>query len=93
MILSRNMLKRMGESRHPCWTPLVVRNQSPMLPFKRTAVVALIKDDSDKVGSDVVLLCGCPQSCTPNPVKGLLEVSADMVEVIVSILMTTECIS
>ena len=31
MILSRNMLKRMGESRHPYLTPTVVRNQSPML--------------------------------------------------------------
>ena len=31
MILSRNMLKRVGESRHPCRTPTVVRNQSPML--------------------------------------------------------------
>ena len=30
-------------------------------------------DDSDKVGADVVLLHGCPQSCTPNPVKGLCE--------------------
>ena len=40
MILSRNMLKRMGESRHPCWTPTVVHNQSPMLLLERTALVA-----------------------------------------------------
>ena len=38
--------------------------------------------DSDKVGSDVVLLRGCPQSCMPNPVEGLLEVYEDMVEVL-----------
>ena len=31
-------------------------------------------DDSDKAGADVVLLHGCPQSCMPNPVEGLLEV-------------------
>ena len=31
------MLKRVGESRHPCPTPTVVRNQSPMLPLKKTA--------------------------------------------------------
>ena len=37
-------------------------------------------DDSDKVGADVVLL-GCPPSCMPNPVKGLLEVYEDTVEV------------
>ena len=41
MILFRNMLKRVGESRHPCRTPTVVQNLSPMLPLKRTALVAL----------------------------------------------------
>ena len=39
-------------------------------------------DDWDKVGADVVLLHGCPQSCIPNPVEGLLEVYEDMVEVL-----------
>ena len=39
-------------------------------------------DDLDKVGADVVLLHGCPQSCIPNPVEGLLEVYEDMVEVL-----------
>ena len=29
-ILSRKILKRVGESRHPCLTPTVVLNQSPM---------------------------------------------------------------
>ena len=84
MILSRNMLKRVGESRHPCRTPIVVRNQSPMLPLKRTALVALLEvfGDSDKVGADDVLLHGCSQSCMPNPVEGLLEVYEDMVEVL-----------
>ena len=43
MILSRNMLKMVGESRHPCRIPTVVRNQSPMLPLKRTALVALLQ--------------------------------------------------
>ena len=41
MILSRYILKRVGESRHPCRTPAVVWNQSPMLLLKRTALVAL----------------------------------------------------
>ena len=42
MILSRNILKRVGEGRHPCRTPTVVINQSPMLLLlKRTALVAL----------------------------------------------------
>ena len=41
MILSRNMSKSVGESRHPIRTPTVVRNQSPMLLLKRTTLVAL----------------------------------------------------
>ena len=38
--------------------------------------------NSDKVGTGVVLLHGCPQSCMPNPVTGLLEVYEDMAEVL-----------
>ena len=55
-----------------------------MLLLKRTALVALseVFNDSDKVGADVVLLHGCPQSCMQNPAKGLLEVYEDMVEVL-----------
>ena len=34
MILSRKMLKRVGERRHPCRTPTVVLNHSPVLPLK-----------------------------------------------------------
>ena len=30
--------------------------------------------DSDKVGTDFVLLHGCPQSCVPNPVEGPIDV-------------------
>ena len=85
MILSRNMLKRVGESRHPCLTPTVVRNQSPMLLLKEdctSGLVIEVYDDSDKVGADVVLIHGCPQSCMPNPIEGLLEVYEDMVEVL-----------
>ena len=35
-----------------------------------------------RFGADVLLLYGCPQSCMPNPVEGLLEVYEDMVEVL-----------
>ena len=38
--------------------------------------------ESDKVGADVVLLHGCPQSCMPNPDKGLLEVYEDTAEIL-----------
>ena len=34
IILSKKMLKRMGESTQPCLTPTVVLNQSPMLLFR-----------------------------------------------------------
>ena len=50
IIVSRNMLKRVGESRHPCRTPTVVQNQSPTLPLKMTALEVF--DDSDKVGAN-----------------------------------------
>ena len=35
------MLKRIDESRHPCRTPTVDLNQSPLLPLKWTALWAL----------------------------------------------------
>ena len=79
------MLKRVGESRHPCWTPTVVRNQSPMLLLKRTATSGLVIevfDDLDKFCADVVLLHGCPQRCMPNAFEGLLKIYEDMVEVL-----------
>ena len=47
-----------------------------------SGLVIKVFDDSEKVGADVVLLHGCPQSCMPNPVEGLLEVYEDMIEVL-----------
>ena len=32
-ILSRKIMKRVGEIRHPCLTPTIVLNHSPVLPF------------------------------------------------------------
>ena len=58
MIVSRNMLQRVGESRHPCRTPTVVQYQSPMLLLKM--IVIKIVDDSDKAGADAILLHGSP---------------------------------
>ena len=45
-----------------------------------SGLVIEVFDDSDKVGADVVLLHGGPQSCMPNPIEDLLEVCQDMVE-------------
>ena len=47
-----------------------------------SGLVIEVFDDWDKAGADVVFLHGCPQSCMPNPVEGLLEVYSDMVEVL-----------
>ena len=47
-----------------------------------SGLVIQVFDDLDKVCADVVLLHGCPQSCMPNPVEGLLEVYEDMIEVL-----------
>ena len=41
MIRSRKMLKRVGNRIFPCFTPTVVLNHSPILPFIWTALVAL----------------------------------------------------
>ena len=90
MILSRNMLKRVGESRHPCQTPTNVLNQSPIVVEDdgTSGLVIDVFDDLDKVCTDVVLLQGCPQSCMPNPVEGLPEVYEDMVEALLEIFLT-----
>ena len=45
-------------------------------------LVIEVFDDLDKVCADIVLLHGCPRSCMPNPVEGLLEVYEDMAEVL-----------
>ena len=47
-----------------------------------SGLVIEVFDDLDKVGADVVLLHGYPQSCMPNTVEDLLEVYEDMVEVL-----------
>ena len=47
-------------------------------------------DDSVKVGADVVLLHGCPQSCMLNLVEGLLEVYEDMVLLVLEIFLTQD---
>ena len=57
-----------------------------------SGLVIEVFDYSDKVDVDVVLLRGCPQSCMPNPVEGLLEVYKDIVEVLLmlKILLTED---
>ena len=47
-----------------------------------SGLVIEVFDDLDKVATDVLLLYSCPQSCMPNPVKDLLQVYEDTVEVL-----------
>ena len=86
MILSRNMLKTMGESRHPCRTPIVVRNQSPMLLLKKT-VALLVRFLMTWIRLVLMLyfFMVAHKSCMPNPVEGLLEVYEIMVEVLLEL--------
>ena len=58
MILSRKMLKRVGESRHPCRTPTVVLNHSPVLCT--LGLVIQIFNGSYDAGIDVVVPHSCP---------------------------------
>ena len=85
MILSINMLNRVGESRHPFQTPNCCSESVSYAAVEEdgtSGLVIEVFDDLNKVCADVVLLHGCPQSCTQNPVEGLLEVNEDMVEVL-----------
>ena len=55
-----------------------------------SSLIIEVFDDSDKVGADVVILHGCPQSYMPNPVEGLLEVYEDMVLLVLAIFLTED---
>ena len=79
------MLKRVGESRHTCSDSNCCSEPVSYAAVEEdgtSGLVIEVFDDLDKVCADVVLLHGCPQSCMPNPVEGLLEVYEDMVEVL-----------
>ena len=76
MILSRNMLKRVGESRHHCQTPTVVWNQSPRLLLKRSALVALSQRFLTtwiRLALMLYFFMVAYKAAMPNPVEGLLE--------------------
>ena len=83
MILFRNMLKRLRVD-----IPVGLNCCSEPVSYaavEEDCISSLVNedfDDSDKVGADVVLLHGCPQSCMPNPVEGPFEVYEDMVDVL-----------
>ena len=75
IILSKKMLKRVGESRHPWRTPIVV----VMVDCACRLVVEAFYG-SHQVVIDVIQPHCCPQSCMPYSVEHLLEVHEDMVK-------------
>ena len=80
IILSKKMLKRVGESRHPWRTLVVVRNHSPFFVVMVDCAGRLVVETfngSDQVVIDVIQPHVCPQSCMP---KRLLEIYKDMVK-------------
>ena len=71
------MLKRVGESRHPCRDSNCCSEPASCAAVEEDYTSGLVKevfDDLNKVCANVVLLHGCQQSCMSNPVEGLLEV-------------------
>ena len=82
------MLKRVADSRHRS-EPVSYATVEEDCPG---GFAIEVFDDSNKVGTDVVFLHGCPQSCMPNNVKGLLEVYEDMAEdlLVLEIFLTAE---
>ena len=78
------MLERVGESRHPCQALNCCSEPVSYAAVEEdgtSGLVIEVFDDLDKVWTDVVLLHGCPHSCMPNPVEGLLEVYENMVKI------------
>ena len=54
-----------------------------LLLMRRTALGALsLLFLMTRIKLVLIFLHGCPQSCMPNPVEGLLKVYEDMVEVL-----------
>ena len=50
--------------------------------LEAVSYAAVGEDSPSGLVIDVILLHGCPQSCMPDPVEGLLEVYEDMMEVL-----------
>ena len=74
------MLKRVGDSRHPYLFSEPI-SCAAVEKYCTSGLVTEVFDYSNKVGADIALLHGCPQSCMPNPVEDL-EVYECVVEVL-----------
>ena len=83
IILSKKMLKRVGESRYP-WRTQICGSE----PFSYVVVMVDCADHFvveafygfDQIVIDVIEPYGCQQSCMPNSVERFLKVHEDMVK-------------
>ena len=88
MIISRKMLKRVGESRHSS------NSYCSSEPFSCAAIeqdctlglVIQIFNGSYDTGVDVVFPYSCSEGFVSYPVKGLLEVYEDMIEILLMLM-------
>ena len=74
---SRNRLKRLGDRRHPCLTPVTTLNHSVILPVNTDRALCLLVHTFDQVNHYLVYTNGTqtyPQSFSPDGVKCCLEV-------------------
>ena len=78
---SRKMLKRVGGRRHPCLTPSVDLNHSPMLPFIWTALEALSKSCS-MVRTRFALILYFRMVANKVSVRDFFEINEDMVRIL-----------
>ena len=83
MFLSRKMFKEDGESKHPCRTPTIVLNQSPVQPPNWTTLWVLSYRFSmtHMMLALMLYFLIIVHVFELYPVKGLLEVYEDMVEI------------
>ena len=77
MILSRNMLKRVGESRH-CSEPV---SYAAVEEDGTSGLVIEVLVTWIRFVMMLYFFMVAQKSCMPNPIEGLLEVYEDMVEV------------
>ena len=79
------MLKRVGESKHPCLTPTVVLNQSPTYATIKidctSGLYVEVFNDLDQVGINVIKHNSGPKGLTPYSVRCLFKINKDAIKV------------
>ena len=85
MIRSRKIFKMVGDRRHPCLTPTVVLNHSPVLPFIWTALVALSQSCSvvrTRFALILYIRMVAHKAACHTLSKAFFDISEDMVQIL-----------